>query len=237
VQFQGVYVWSKNIDVGSSEVNRNDNFNNVDNAYPFMPSLNRGVADWDVPHHAAINAVWDLPNPSTQMAAPRFLLSGWELGAIYTVQSGMPFSATIAADRAGTGTGAGNGNGQRPDYNPAPGCSTNAINPGHPDNYINLQCFSFPAAGTLGNLGRNTMRAPGMEDFDFSLFKNHNLLGEELKVQFRAEAFNLFNRSNLGARAASLINGRGQYVPGNAVLKSPTVTTSRQIQFGTKLIW
>ncbi len=237
VQFQGVYVWSKNIDVGSSEVNRNDNFNNVDNAYGFMPSLNRGVADWDVPHHAAINAVWDLPNSSTQMAVPRFLLSGWELGGIFTVQSGMPFSATIAADRAGTGTGAGNNNGQRPDYNPAPGCSTNAINPGHPDNYIKLQCFSFPAAGTLGNLGRNTLRAPGLNDFDFSLFKNHNLLGEKLKVQFRAEAFNVFNRTNFGARAASLINGRGAYVPGNAVLKSPTVTTSRQIQFGTKLIW
>ena len=235
--FQGVYVWSKNIDVGSSEVNRNDNFNNVDNAYGFRPSLNRGVADWDVPHHAALNFVWDLPNPSTQSVVPRFLLSGWEMGGIFTAQSGMPFTATIAADRAGTGTAAGNNNGQRPDYNPAPGCSTNAINPGHPDNYIKLQCFSFPAAGTLGNLGRNTLRAPGLADFDFSLFKNHNLLGEKLKVQFRAEAFNLFNRANLGARSASLINGRGAYVPGNAALKAPTVTTSRQIQFGTKLIW
>ena len=76
-----------------------------------------------------------------------------------------------------------------------------------------------------------------MESFDFSLFKNHNLLGDKMKIQFRAEAFNVFNRSNLGARSASLINGRGAYVPGNAVLKSPTVTTSRQIQFGTKLIW
>jgi len=235
--FQGVYVWSRNIDVGSSEVNRNDNFNNVDNAYGFRPSLNRGVADWDVPHHAALNFVWDLPNPSTQSVVPRFLLSGWELGGIFTAQSGMPFSATIAGDRAGTGTAAGNNNGQRPDYNPASGCSTDAINPGHPDNYIKLQCFSFPAPGTLGNLGRNTLRAPGLADFDFSLFKNHNLLGEKLKVQLRAEAFNLFNRTNLGARVASLINGRGAYVPGNAALKAPTVTTSRQIQFGTKLIW
>ena len=203
----------------------------------FLPSLNRGVADWDVPHHLALNAVWDLPNPSTQMAVPRFLLSGWEMGGIFTAQSGMPFSATISADRAGTTTGTGNGGGQRPDYTPAPGCSTNAINPGHPEAYIKLQCFSFPAAGTLGNLGRNTLRAPGLEDFDFSLFKNHNLLGEKLKVQFRVEAFNLFNRTNLGARTASLINNRGAYVPGNAALKAPTVTTSRQIQFGTKLIW
>ena len=237
VSFQGVYSWSKNIDVGSSEVNRNDNFNNVDNAYGFLPSLNRGVSDFDVPQHAAINAVWDLPNPATQMAIPRFFLSGWELGGIYTVQSGGPFSALISGDRAGTGTGAGNANGQRPDYIGGPGCSTNATNPGHPDNYINLRCFSFPVAGTLGNLGRNTLRGPGVEDFDFSLFKNNNLLREKLKVQFRAEAFNLFNRTNFGARAVSLFNGRGATIPGNAVLSSPTVTTSRQIQFGTKLIW
>jgi hypothetical protein len=237
VTFQGVYVWSKNIDVGSSEVNRSDNFNNVDAPYGFKPSLERGVADWDVPHHFALNFVWDIPNPSAQNVVSRALLSGWELGGIFTAQSGMPFSATIAADRAGTGTAAGNNNGQRPDYNPAPGCSPNAVNPGHPENYIKLQCFSFPAAGQLGNLGRNTLRAPGLEDFDFSLFKNHNLRGEKMKIQFRAEAFNLFNRANFGARVASIINGRGASVPGNAVLKAPTVTTSRQIQFGTKLIW
>ena len=230
-------MWSKNIDVGSSEVNRSDNFNNVDAPYGFKPGLERGVADWDVPHHFTLNFVWDLPKPSTRSVVPRILLSGWELGGIFTAQSGMPYSATIAADRAGTGTAAGNNNGQRPDYNPTPGCSPSAVNPGHPENYIKLQCFSFPAAGQLGNLGRNTLRAPGLEDFDFSLFKNHNLLGEKMKVQFRAEAFNLFNRANFGARVASIINGRGAYVPGNAALKAPTVTTSRQIQFGTKLIW
>jgi hypothetical protein len=165
------------------------------------------------------------------------LLSGWELGGIFTAQSGMPFSATIAADRAMTGTGAGNTNGQRPDYNPLPGCSTNAINPGHPENYIKVQCFSFPALGQLGNLGRNTLRSPAVQDFDFSLFNNHNLSAEKMKVQFRIEAFNLFNRANFGGRTASIINNKGQYVLGNAVLKAPTVITSRQIQFGTKLIW
>jgi len=237
VTFQGVYVWSKNIDVGSSEVNRSDNFNNVDAPYGFMPRLERGVADWDVPHHFAANFVWDLPNVSTQSAVPRFLLSGWELGGIFTAQSGMPFSATIGADQARTGTGAGNTNGQRPDYNPAPGCSPNAVNPGHPENYIKVECFSFPALGQLGNLGRNTLRSPNIEEFDFSVFKNHNVFGDKMKVQFRTEAFNLFNRPNFGARTASIINNKGAYVRGNAALRAPTVTLSRQIQFGTKLIW
>ncbi|PYS09373.1 MAG: hypothetical protein DMG15_24060 [Acidobacteria bacterium] len=47
---------------------------------------------------------------------------------------------------------------------------------------VALKCFSFPALGTLGNLGRNTLRAPGLEGFDFSLFKNHNLLGEQISI-------------------------------------------------------
>src|SRR5438132_8824055 len=110
----------------------------------FLPSLNRGVADWDVPHHLALNAVWDLPNPSTQMAVPRFLLSGWEMGGIFTAQSGMPFSATISADRAGITTGTGNGGGQRPDYNPAPGCSTNPVNPGHRGQLHQLTVLLIP---------------------------------------------------------------------------------------------
>jgi hypothetical protein len=235
--FQAVYVWSKNIDVGSSEVNQNDNFNNVDNPYGFNPNLERGVADWDVPHHLALNFVWDAPSLHSGMAASRFLLSGWELGGIFTAQSGEPFSAKIPADRARTGTAAGNNNGQRPDYNAAPGCSPNAVNQGNPDHYVKLQCFSFPALGQLGNLGRNTLRAPGLEDFDFSLFKNHNLAGEKLKVQFRAEAFNLFNRTNFGARWFQAFNGKGVSIPANAALKAPTVTTSRQIQFGLKFVW
>jgi hypothetical protein len=235
--FQAVYVWSKNIDVGSSEVNQNDNFNNVDNPYGFNPNLERGVADWDVPHHLALNFVWDAPSLHSGMAASRFLLSGWELGGIFTAQSGEPFSAKIPADRARTGTAAGNNNGQRPDYNAAPGCSPNAVNQGNPDVYIKLQCFSFPALGQLGNLGRNTLRAPGLEDFDFSLFKNHNLAGEKLKVQFRAEAFNLLNRTNFGARWFQAFNGKGVSIPANAALKAPTVTTSRQIQFGLKFVW
>ena len=235
--FQGVYQWSKNIDVGSSELNQADTFNNVDNAYPFDPNLNRGVADWDVPQHLVLNFVWDAPSPRSRLAATRLLLSGWELSGIFTAQSGMPFSAKIGVDRAGTGNGAGSNAGWRPNYSAAPGCSLNAVNSGDPANYVKLQCFSFPALGELGNLGRNTMRSPGLEDFDFSLYKNHNLLGDRLKVQFRAEFFNLFNRTNFVARWLVALNGQGQPIPSNAAIQPPTATTSRQIQFGMKFVW
>ena len=82
-----------------------------------------------------------------------------------------------------------------------------------------------------------SFRGPGLEDFDFSIFKNHNLGGEKLKLQFRAETFNLLNRANFQFGALNIFNGSGQLVPVVAQLKPPTVTSSRQIQFGMKFIW
>jgi len=77
-----------------------------------------------------------------------------------------------------------------------PGCSPNAVT-GNIGNYIMSQCFAFPAQGTLGNLGRNTLRMPVFRDLDFSVFKNQDLWGEKLKAQFRVEMFNVLNNTNL----------------------------------------
>lgn len=234
--FQGVYVWSKSIDNGSTEFGRDEIINGSENPYPFMANLNRSVSNWDTPHHLSVNLLWDAPMPQFRMALSRFLLSGWEVSGIFTAQSGAPYTVTIPVDRAGTGI-SGNSN-QRPDFKPGPGCSSpNATNPGNPSEYVNLACFAFPAPGTLGNLGRNVLRTPNLQNFDFSLFKNHNLLSEKLKVQFRSEFFNLFNRANFGGQLLNIFNSQGQPVPANAALLPPTVTRSRQIQFGLKLVW
>ena len=117
----------------------------------------------------------------------------------------------------------------------APGCNPNAVNPGQPSNYLKTQCFAYPALGTFGNLGRNTLRGPGLQDFDFSLLKTQSF-GERLKLQFRAEAFNLLNHANFEVQLIPLFNNKGQLNSTAGVLNSPTVTTSRQIQFGLKLI-
>ena len=101
-----------------------------------------------------------------------------------------------------------------------------------------MRCRSFPALGEFGNVGRNTERAPSLQDFDFALFKNNNLLGEKLKVQFRAELFNLLNRSNFVGQGSTIFNGTGvPQIASGAALRTPTATTSRQIQFGLKLIF
>jgi TonB dependent receptor-like, beta-barrel len=228
--FQGAYNWSKNTDVGSSL----NEYGGGNHPWDFDVNLDRGAADYDYPQLLTLNLQWEAPSPHSQMAAARFLLSGWQLGGIFTTQSGNPLNVLIAADRARNGSSRKNS--QRPDYNAAPGCSTNAVNPGNPDNYINLECFSFPALGTLGNLGRNTLRSPGTANFDFSLFKNHNLLDEKLKVQVRAEIFNLFNHPNLGIEDTTIFDKQGKVVRTSIPL-TDTRTRSRQIQFGLRLVW
>jgi Carboxypeptidase regulatory-like domain/TonB dependent receptor len=238
--FQAVYAWSKSIDDGSSEVNNSDNFNTADNPYPFFPRLQRGVADWDVPQHFTLNFDWLAPSPHVSMAAPRFLLSGWELGGIYTVQNGMPFSVqSTTADLANIGY---HGQApQRPNYVGGPGCTSGAVNPGSVLNYININCFAPPPANELGNAGRNILRSPGLNDFDFSIFKNHSIK-EKLTVQFRAEFFNLFNWTNLVGQTQRIFTGKtastvGPNATGLSLLIQQTAIDEREIQFGLKFIF
>jgi hypothetical protein len=113
-----------------------------------------------------------------------------------------------------------------------------AVNSGDPANYINLACFSVPLRGQLGNLGRNTFMAPSLDELDLSLFKNHDLFAEKLRIQFRAEIFNILNHVNFtdGGQPFTVFNTQGLPVQANTALIS-TSTTSRQIQLGMKFIF
>ena len=240
--FQAVYAFSRSIDNGGIEYSNVEIAGQMDNPWWFETNLQKALSDFNIPQHLGVNFVWDAPSPKFSNAVPRFLLGGWELSGIFSLQNGRPFSIRVPNDQAGTGSNqvGRNGGGQRPDFNPngGSGCTTGAVNSGNPDNYIRMECFSFPLAGTLGNLGRNTFRAPNQSDFDFSLFKNNNLLADKLKVQFRVETFNLFNHTNFtnGGQPFTPFTAQGQIVPSNTRLVG-TATTSRQIQAGLKLIF
>jgi hypothetical protein len=75
---------------------------------------------------------------------------------------------------------------------------------------------------------------PGLATWDFSLAKE-TTLRERLNLQFRAEIFNLLNRANFNT--PSLITFTPSGVSGTAGAISSTATTSRQVQFGLKLMW
>jgi hypothetical protein len=238
--FKGAYTWSKSIDEGSNTFSDNESTNTSGSAYAFLPQLQRSVSDFDITHRVVVNYSWLIPTPTSFSGFSKAALGGWELGGIFSAQSGPPFTVTLTSDQANTGdsrTSSSSG-GQRPDFLPGPGCSSpNAINPGNPFNYIKMQCFGFPAPGTLGNLGRNALRGPGLQTFDASLFKNWPLWNERSTLQFRVEAFNLFNKPNFQAPKTHIFDGNGAPISSATVLPSPTATSERELQFALKLTW
>jgi hypothetical protein len=105
---------------------------------------------------------------------------------------------------------------------------------GSPNQWFNPNAFALPAAGTWGTLGRGTFTGPGLADVDVSLFKN-TAVAEGVTLQFRAEFFNLLNHANFGPPNATLFSAGA--ASASAGLITATATTSRQIQFGLKLIF
>jgi len=107
--------------------------------------------------------------------------------------------------------------------------------------YLNNACFgplSVTAAGpVVGTNGRNSLLGPGLVNFDFTVLKDTRIT-EKLRVQFRAEFFNLFNHANFQApnidAGTSTIGFGANPIP---VVLSQTVTEGRDIQFGLKLIF
>jgi hypothetical protein len=129
----------------------------------------------------------------------------------------------------------------RPDVLTGPGCRGTRVNPGNSLHYIKSQCFTFPKPSTrFGDAGRNILIGPGILNLDNSLVRNIGGL-DNFHAQFRAEFFNVLNHTNLASPVeptnnTSLFGANGAPISSAGVLTS-TTTTSRQIQFGLKLIW
>jgi hypothetical protein len=122
-------------------------------------------------------------------------------------------------------------NPDRPSLNPA---FSGPVVLGNPNQWYNPSAFVLPIAGTYGNLGRGVFSGPGLTNVDASLFKD-TAISERANLQFRAEVFNLLNTANFGTPNATVFSN-GAISP-SAGLITATATTSRQIQFGLKLIF
>jgi hypothetical protein len=228
------------MDDGSTTFTDSESSNTAGQSYAFCLRCNRAVSDFNIPHNFVANFLYDIPMPTAVKthAVANTILGGWQLGGIYTRQSGAPFSLRLSNDQAFTGNSqvTGAGGAQKPQYVNAPGCNPNAVT-GDIGHYINTQCFSYPAPGQLGNLGRSTLRMPTFRDLDFSVFKNQNLLGEKLRMQFRAEMFNVLNNTNLQAQLLTIFDANGKLISNIGTPLAPTINTSRQIQFGLRLLF
>jgi hypothetical protein len=186
---------------------------------PRYISNDRGNSIIDMRHRLTLSYLWELPFGSGKAllntgGIVNAVLGGWQTNGILTVQSGLPFSAVLQ-------TSTTNGTGSRPD---ATGASVTY--PHTLQNWFLPSAFATPAPFTYGNAGRDTLFGPGRTNWDMSLFKNF-VIREQMRFEFRAEAFNIFNHPQFGLPNANI---------GNAQVGSitSTVGNSRQLQMGLR---
>ena len=257
LQFRGVYTFSKNLDNGSAW---NTSVSANTPAYVSVPgalNLDYGPAATDVRHLASINGTYDLPFGHARQFLPNAspllnkAVGGWSLSAIANLQSGFAFSPQLGYNPTGSGD---TRNPVRPDINPA---FTGSLYPRKVGEWFNPNAFLAPVStlsktgaitgGAVGNLGRDTLTGPGLAELDLSLLKTTHLgASERYNLQFRSEFFNILNHTNFTtpnaityASAPTLVAGEytAPSISPTAGVITATATTSRQIQFGLKLIF
>jgi len=265
LQFQTSYTYSKAIDETQGLIDAENTASHFMAANPFDRAQDRSPSSFDLRHNFSFNALYALPNVNSSSGAVKALADGWRLGSIFRYRTGFPFSPVLGGNRSRSAVLGGTSGLDRPDFLPgvkaedtidgtSRGCDfIPAGTPvGTPNLWFDPCAFSLPAAGFLGNAGRNSMRGPGLTNVDFSVSKDTPLpkLGEGGKLEFRAEFFNILNHANFATpevgvadypSAAVIFPGSPtsiteQRLPSVAqILK--TSTTSRQIQLSLRLLF
>ena len=236
LSLRGVYTWSKALDDGDS-LNGTAAANApglVSN--PFNLRADWGAATYDVRNMGVISALYELPfgrgraiGHSLGGLANGFV-GGWAVNSIVTLQDGFPFTPQLSYNPSNNGD---TRNPVRPFANPD---FTGSVILGKPGQWFNPEAFlqPLPSSGFYGNLSRDTLIGPGLGTWDFSVIKDTSL-GERMRLQFRAEIFNLLNRANFNTPSLIVFTPSG--VSGTAGAITSTSTTARQVQFGLKLLW
>ncbi len=206
---------------------------------PYDPMYDYGDCTFDLRHNLVANVIYTLPFHGNR------LIEGWQMSGIFTAQSGAPFSISDGFDQAGL---INNAQDTRPDY--TAGCDpyvkkrilepSGSVMIPEPE-WINSTCYTLEPAGTLGNAGMNTLVGPHFINLDFALIKNTRIT-ERLNAQFRAEFFNIANRTDFGLPNPDLFTAAGATDAGEAsptygIIAATNPNSQREIQFAVKLIF
>jgi hypothetical protein len=265
------FTWEHSLDNASASLEGNTP--SPQNA--FNIAADYAQSDYNLPVSNVTSLVYEVPVGRSRQFLSGMngfgdaILGGWQISAINTAQAGTPFNLTYTPNSAqqvsqqisATYRGA---NEYRPDIVPGQkvtqGRSNRAANTGYV-NYINYSAFVLPpikdAAGNVlspfGNASRNPGRTPAFYETDLDLNKKFNTPVESMKVEFRAEMYNLFNHTNLylpstiggsqGSTTQTLAPGA---TPGESAISGGTPSSGGQIsstwepriiQFGLKILY
>jgi hypothetical protein len=175
------------------------------------------------------NAIYQLPFARGGHGLMSKLIGGWELAGLATASAGRPVNITIK--RSASQLPDGNTGSQRP--NLVPGVPIYAVNQTI-NNWFNPAAFAAPAKGTWGNLGRYIGRGPGYYEIDTALQKRFPI-GEKFGLNFRAEAFNLFNHPIYANPSGNLSSSAFGTI--SSILNTGAVGTGtpRRVEFAMRL--
>jgi len=252
--FQAAYTFSKSTDATSTG---NTAFNSAFNDESTLDA-SRGLSDFDRTHRLALSYRYDLPWFKDEKGLKGALLSGWAISGITLLQSGSPFSvldsgagsaflglgsapgvetASLASGATLSGGLSHGSIGTRIDGYLNPTAFTTApllypaqCDPNQPDPTV------FPNSNfcttAFGNLGRNTYRGPGQQNWDFSLIKNFKLT-ERQSLRFTTDFFNMWNHANFGNPSTTDVESIGLANSPFGRITS-TLGTPRLIQFSLR---
>lgn len=209
LMFGAAYTWSRDIGLlgaGGLEGLQPQNVYNI--------KADRGLTDFDRTQMLTMNYVYDSPFFRGLTGVPGAVLKGWEATGIVTFESGLPVDPGYSSPTAGLAS--------RPDAV----AGVSIPGPKTVGEWFNTAAFMAPPFGYFGNAAVNSIRGPGMNNWDMGWFKNFNIK-ERATVQFRAEMYNTWNHTNFQSVDATYgDSGFGQVTSAH---------TPRVIQFALRI--
>jgi hypothetical protein len=221
---KGAYTWSKAI----NEADYSDWTEFTWNALTEL-HRNRALAGYDIPHNFQMAFVYELPfgagKPWATAGTSAKILGGWQLNGLFAAYSGRPFQLT-ASD---TSLNMPGNNQQTPDQ------IKDKVeifgNVGDDGTYFDTTAFARVTDVRFGNVGRNTMRGPGVVNLDLGLFRAFKI-GGQYELQVRAEAFNATNTPHFGSPNGNVNSSNFGRVLG--LQSDDALGASRQFRFGVR---
>jgi hypothetical protein len=161
----------------------------------YNPGSDYGNASMNVPQSLNFGYIWNLPWYHNSHGWQKQVLSGWRYSGLTSIQSGFSQNPGLSIAHPGLST--------RPDIT-----GVSIAGPKTVKQWFNTAAFAAPAPGYFGNAAPGSIAGPGLVDFDMAVYKDFHLT-ERHKLEFRAEAFNVFNHTNFSTVSTNV--GSGTY--------------------------
>jgi hypothetical protein len=254
ITFRANYTWAHNIDNATNELNssavnprRAEDGNHLDRE--------RGNSVLDIRHKGAVSWTWELPKTRFQNRVLKALAEGWFWNGAYLLQTGQPITALSNTDSNGNLDTAGDRSIFNPNGDPSKGTDTRTVcwngsarsfgctDPNQVVGYVATDptaAYVRARAGSLTNVGRNTLRSPGRNNWDMSFFKSFQF-DESRSLQFRTEFFNIFNHrqfsfANPGVFAVVGIDDSAINAAGYSRVADPNFLNAQQLNGGGRTV-